>query len=258
MSKLKTYPNTSSSLIGDLLPTNNSWEVVVCKKGVLSTPRASTQYSSSAQKLCSWVKEEDDNKNLYFDLFQPMHQPAINIFHGYRGIGKSGFMLDYLKEQSSFQEESIEEEIEIIITDYVFKIPSVFNHLINEIKQSSYILELSDSGWDENGPSKGIKKELWKASIDFVNTYTAYIYSMYKIIILTPEIDACVDGTIDLAWKTSTARLLINVKELCGNYIVSYYRDNFTEFSKSKGNEIISDTVAEDFAVWMKNNLRGQ
>ncbi|MBV9576521.1 MAG: hypothetical protein JO149_07845, partial [Gammaproteobacteria bacterium] len=149
--------------------------------------------------------------------------------------------------QQSFVESNI--GIEININGNAISLPAQFIQIATEIERSKYILNLKEN-WDEDGASK-ISEAVWLRSISFLLKYSLFIYKNFGPVIVQPEINPCRNGSIDLSWKTSKARLLVNITEEENNKAF-YYGDLYNEENPIKGFVSI-DEVGEHLATWMKN-----
>ena len=129
-------------------------------------------------------------------------------------------------------------------------LPLKLAHISIAIDESKGILELPED-WDGFG-AENIVKETWENMANFLANYTIYILNNFSIIIQSPEINPCTNGSIDLVWHTKNARLLINVKKRGSTTYASYYGDllNNEQFIK---NTIPSPVIIEYLAFWMKN-----
>jgi len=129
-------------------------------------------------------------------------------------------------------------------------ISKILSKIEDEIKHSSYILDL-EVGWDGE-EAKIITPEIYNSSIQFLRTYSQYIFQhLGEIIIRSPEINPGRDGSIDLSWITENARMLINIKEYQGHPHVFFYGDHHENKNPLKGN-IPAVDFEEALAVWMK------
>jgi hypothetical protein len=121
--------------------------------------------------------------------------------------------------------------IYVSIGETKFSIPVKFEDLANEIKRSSYILELPDN-WDDEG-SKSYKQETLIFAINFLLDYFYLLDRIYAHSIKVPQISHGVNGGIDILWKSEDYRLLINIHEAPSN-IASFFGDDYKD-NKIKG-----------------------
>jgi hypothetical protein len=149
-----------------------------------------------------------------------------------------------------FENHEINRDFEIKLQDEIIEVKSNFRHLMNLIERSKYILSL-ESGWDEEN-ALVIDKEIWKVTCKFIIQYTTEIYENYNKIINEPEINPCRDGTIDLSWRSSQNRLLINLR-YSENVIRAYYYGDFYKDKKSIKGWINTNVIDPSFLLWMKN-----
>jgi|GEM_PF-3831411 len=138
-------------------------------------------------------------------------------------------------------------KIEKQIRGLKFLFPFELVHILNEIEDSSNIIDL-DKNWDDEGALQ-ISFNTWEKATLFISNYSKWIYNNQNIIINEPDIAAVSDGSIDLTWSSEQARLLVNIKE--AETTASYYGDYFTENNNIKGNIPINE-INEFFAYWLK------
>lgn len=128
-----------------------------------------------------------------------------------------------------------------------FSFPVELVHILNEIEDSSNIIDL-DKNWDDEGALQ-ISFNTWEKATLFISNYSKWIYNNQNIVISEPDIAAVSDGSIDLTWYSKQARLLVNIKAI--ETAASYYGDYFTENNNIKGNIPINE-INEFFAYWLK------
>jgi len=119
------------------------------------------------------------------------------------------------------------------------------------IEQSRYILTLEE-GWDEED-ALPVNKAIWENATSFLRAYAKYINQHYDFSFELPEINPLRDGSIDLEWRTSKGRLLINFNEK-NPHEASFYGDRYADEDSIKGNVDVKE-VKEHLAIWMKNCL---
>ncbi len=122
--------------------------------------------------------------------------------------------------------------------------------IVFSIDQSKAILELEED-WNGDNAER-ILPETWRKAAVFLMNYSKYILENFSTIIKSPEINPCMNGSIDLVWRTKAARLLINVKPAGNPIIASYYGDLYNNRQAIKST-IEDETVIEHLAFWMKN-----
>ena len=122
-------------------------------------------------------------------------------------------------------------------------------HIDNAIKEATYITDLADD-WDDEG-AVPIKINTFDFAANFLKSYSSYLFNSYNIFIPVPEINPCKDGSIDLAWRTKNARMLINIRSENGKYYAFYYGDRYNNKMPIKGNVPLPE-FSESLAVWMK------
>lgn len=141
--------------------------------------------------------------------------------------------------------------IYIDVLGKIYNVPDALFDLVDEINDSKYILDL-ENNWDEMGAAP-INKELYNSAIAFLLLYMTYIYDNHgKIVISTPEINPCSNGTIDFSWKTLKARMLINVSRKSKEYRATFY---YYLYNNKHPKEGLIDmlNVEKETAAWMVN-----
>ena len=140
--------------------------------------------------------------------------------------------------------------IDIDINGKLFSLPFEMRHIANEINHSKYIVQLK-MGWDSEN-AKIIDSNIWETAVIFLIQYSSYIFQEFNGIIETPEINPCIDGSIDMSWRTLKFRLLINIKKSDQKTIAYYYGDQYNNINPIKGN-VTTEVITEYLAVWMKS-----
>lgn len=116
------------------------------------------------------------------------------------------------------------------------------------IQQSKKVL-LLERGWDEED-ALPIPLNTWQFCTHLLRGLADHISHNYATRINTPEINPCIDGSLDLSWKLDRARLLINVRP--GNpATASYYGDYYNDDCQIKGSFEVG-TFEEVLADWMQ------
>ena len=126
--------------------------------------------------------------------------------------------------------------------------PASLKHIYDEIIKSRKFLNLElDERVDFD-----LQFSLWKSAVNFLINYSIQINDTYDIIIEAPEINPCIDSTIDISWRSSKARLLLNFRKIDGQVIAFFYGDFYGQQNAIKGN--VQTGIVEDYlASWMKN-----
>lgn len=138
---------------------------------------------------------------------------------------------------------------EILIKDKIFFISNQLSEIADEIKCSAEILDY-DSNWDYDN-AEPVSPVLYIAGVNFLISYSEYIFKKLGVIIQSPEINAGRNGNIYLAWRTENARLGISIEENKGEVLAVYYGDLGNNRNVIKGN--VSVINVEDYlAYWMK------
>jgi len=163
----------------------------------------------------------------------------------------------YLTRQKIKQEsilEIIEEkpikEVQITVLGTSFSSCAPLYKIHSEIKDSTQILELEEN-WDDEGAKK-VQESIFIEAVKFLLNYSNFIYKNFDIIISTPEINPCIDGSIDLSFRNQNARLLINIQEENEKLNAVFYGDLYDNKIPIKGN-VPTKGVFEHLAHWMKN-----
>lgn len=145
---------------------------------------------------------------------------------------------------------TISRDIKVELLDETISIDRRFRQLVSLIEQSKYIMSL-EFGWDEEN-AQPTDPEIWKTAIKFLIHYAADIMEDSERILELPEINPCKDGTIDLSWRTSRARMLINFKRSEHGILAYYYGDFYKNERPVKG-WVNTDTVDIYLSMWMRN-----
>lgn len=128
----------------------------------------------------------------------------------------------------------------------LFYLPIELSYIKDTIVESKEILNLQP-GWDDCNAYQ-ILPEVWDNAIMLLINYSNKVFDSFKIKIQAPDINPCRDGSIDLEWRTKTARLLINVSN---KELASYYGDNFDSIN-GIGGFVKLKQVQEFLSTWMK------
>lgn len=166
---------------------------------------------------------------------------------------EAGFLPDmpfrqaYLK-QSDFI--VILSDIRIDLLEETISVPSNLRNIANAIEQSKYILEL-EKGWDEENAMR-IDSNLWTKAVKFLCSYAQYISNNFERVLETPEINPCKDGSIDLSWRTTSSRMLINIRQTGKDTLAYYYSDLYNNIQPNKG-WVKLEPIDPSLSIWMKN-----
>jgi hypothetical protein len=117
---------------------------------------------------------------------------------------------------------------------------------INEALKINFFIE----DWDGEG-APAIKREIWERATTFLINYVSSIENLYHIVVESPEINPCPDGSIDLSWRTTEARMLINIRNTHEGKAF-YYGDLYEDKNSIKGN-VNTEKVELHLAAWMCN-----
>lgn len=146
-------------------------------------------------------------------------------------------------------EQKTEKNISLNFFDSIVIFPIELQNIVKEIEGSSYIPDLKDN-WDNMGALK-IEKNLYIDAVQFLIDYSLAVYNVHNIVIDAPEINPCLNGTIDMSWRSSSVRLLINFKRINNATKALFYRDHYKNEKSNKG-ELALDVIDESFLTWMK------
>lgn len=163
-----------------------------------------------------------------------------------------GFDFKYQESDLSKKSESVTEvkgrpSFDFFGTTVIF--PTQLQDVLNEIIDSKYILDLNDD-WDGEG-SPSFSKELYQDAIQFLIDYSIALFNVYNIVMDVPEINPCRNGSIDISWRSSLVRLLINFKQVAGETKILFYRDHYQNKQSNKG-DLSLNNIDESFLIWMK------
>ena len=175
------------------------------------------------------------------------------IDHSYSDLPTMGFISQchpYAKSATRKIEVAAKIIYKLKIGNGNVSIPAPLIGIVGVINNSKHILEMPED-WDQLGAVK-IEEETWNAAANFLVDYSIYILDNFSSIIQAPEINPCADGSIDLVWRTKSARLLLNIKPAGSKIFASYYGDLFGNKQAIK-NIIESYALIEHLAFWMKN-----
>lgn len=105
-----------------------------------------------------------------------------------------------------------EEKLRIELNEQIIaELPFELDELYAEIEKSKYMLEYEDD-WDDEG-SIGYETSTWKRAIQFIADYAKWALNTMSMVIPKPKIYPGPNGSIDILWKSSYYRLLINISK---------------------------------------------
>ena len=131
-----------------------------------------------------------------------------------------------------------------------FALMSELSAIQEAIETSKSLLDLR-SNWDDDG-ALAIEQGIYEQAIAFLKDYSMFVFKIYNVVLAAPDINPVKNGTIDLEWHTSSARMLVNIR----GDIAAYYGDNLDDLNSIKGR--VSTHGVEGFlANWM-TKLNGQ
>jgi len=85
-----------------------------------------------------------------------------------------------------------------------------FRAIEGAIERSRRLLDLT-KGWDDES-AEPIKESTWRRATSFLRRTVQAVFRRSSVVLPTPHISPCADGSIDLLWKTSHFRLLVNIQ----------------------------------------------
>jgi hypothetical protein len=140
--------------------------------------------------------------------------------------------------------------IQVQLEGQPFSLPIELSAVAKAVEASKYILSLKE-GWDEAN-AVPIEKTLWLHANGFLLRYAQRVFNLFSLPFDAPDINACPNGSIDLSWRTKSARMLINIRHENGEALAFFYGDLYGNKMPIKGN-VPTDTVEDHLACWMKN-----
>ncbi len=118
------------------------------------------------------------------------------------------------------------------------------NPILQEIQESFRILTYEES-WDDEGASS-FEDATFIRAMSFIYSLLNYTSSNIE----TPEINPCIDGSIDFSWRTEDKSvLLVNVRR----FDMSYY--GCTADKASEINETVVGPIDFSLFDWIAENL---
>lgn len=94
--------------------------------------------------------------------------------------------------------------------DWKQLIPSPFSAIEKTINESRRLLDLS-KGWDDED-AEPVDESTWRRATNFLLRTVQAVYRRSRVVLPSPNISPCADGSIDLLWKARRFRLLINIQ----------------------------------------------
>ncbi len=125
-----------------------------------------------------------------------------------------------------------QEYIQVKIGEKIFQVPHEFSEIVSEINDSKKILDLEDD-WDSEG-ALSVPKFVWERATKTLLTYSKWVLENKGILLVTPTIDAIADGSIDIMWNGTKARLLLNIRN-SSSLEARFYCDNYGGKNKING-----------------------
>ena len=135
----------------------------------------------------------------------------------------------------------------------LFSLPKELGAIARAVEDSTSILSLKP-GWDD-GKAQPIQRETWQQANGFLLRYAVRIYNLFSLVLPVPDINPCPNGSMDLSWRTKSARMLVNVRMENGEMLAFFYGDLYDNKMPIKGN-VPAESVEDHLACWMKNVAR--
>lgn len=136
----------------------------------------------------------------------------------------------------------------ITIRGEIFEYDKRLQEIIDEIIDSTYLLDLEEAWDDDDGMP--VAFEIWQRAVRFVFNYANYILQNWEVVLTPPVIMTGPNLSIDIEWKKKDKyRILINIPE-DPTAPMKYYGDDYgAEFIKGALPKIEPETW---FAEWLK------
>lgn len=156
-------------------------------------------------------------------------------------------------EPVGFKFSTVVKDIDVSVSGQSFLLPTELGHIKEEIEYSKYILEL-ESDWDgDDAPP--VDKDVYLQTVKLLIEYSKAVLTEYGVIIEKPEINPCIDNSIDISWRTRKMRMLFNIKKRSGSIRGNFYGD-FHDPQKSKQGFIDLENFDYTLVEWMKELKR--
>ena len=148
----------------------------------------------------------------------------------------------------------IPKTVQLVIGNSILELPNELSEVAFAIKDSKKILDLQED-WDSEG-ALAVPKFVWERAANVLSVYSTWIWENRGIVLLAPSIDAIADGSIDIMWNSSKARLLLNIKNNLTSSEAHYYGDTYGGKNKFKG--VLGDLneLQEFFAYWLTDFIK--
>jgi hypothetical protein len=140
--------------------------------------------------------------------------------------------------------------IQVQLGEQSFSLPKELSNIVREVENSEVILSY-DAGWDDE-KAIPVDRETWLQATGFLLRYALRVFNLFSSALDTPGINPCPNGSIDLSWRTKSARMLINIRKENGKMLAFFYGDLYDNKMPIKGN-VPAGTVEDHLACWMKN-----
>ena len=131
-----------------------------------------------------------------------------------------------------------------------FSLPKELSAIVQEIENSKTILSF-EAGWDAEN-ALPVDKEIWLQASGFLLRYALRVFNLFSLALDAPDINPCPNGSIDLSWRTKSARMLVNIRKENSEMLAFFYGDLYGNKMPIKGN-VPAGTVEDHLACWMKN-----
>ncbi len=196
-------------------------------------------------------------RNKDFENFiQPRFHQDVGIISDtfFRQRVNEDIKYSYEKSQIGYQfskKDDVKINFSILEEDY--SLPGDLSHIYEEINLSRYIIDCFSNDWDGDG-AIGVNKSVYLEAVSFLVIYSKELLFKKGIIIDSPEINPVINGSIDLSWRTTKARLLINFNLKGDSTIAKFYGDLYDQLTEKSGFiDIDSKTFDYSFLEWMRN-----
>ncbi len=140
--------------------------------------------------------------------------------------------------------------MQIQLEEQRYSVPKELGAIAEAIDNSKSLLSLQ-AGWNEED-ALPVDREVWLHATGFLMRYALRVFNLFSVSVDAPDINPCPNGSIDLSWRTKSARMLINVRREKGEMLAFFYGDLYHDKMPIKGN-VPADTVEDHLACWMKN-----
>lgn len=192
----------------------------------------------------SYIETSSERKNYFARKYD--YYDNCPPFYGYQQ-SSIGYEIPKTK---IIIEKNVIPDITFGIMGKEFNVHPELKDIVDEITDSQDILLLQDD-WDGCGAIP-INPPLYTEAITFLLLYSTYILKEWNILITTPEINPCRNGSIDFSWRTDGARMLINVRNKDDVTRATFYGYECKSKLPKEG-YLDMKNIEKDIASWMRN-----